>query len=171
MQIFQARLATLFSAIMFVALFPAIVSAEPVGGLPELNHMGEQMLISQGQTAADLVQKIPSAETVGVAVFPGSLYTGEIEGSGMIPSVVLASKEPLEKVAEWYQEQPGYRYDETLKLFYLGDEYVMMESESVFLRDISENPEASAGGLMFNMADLKTQITITYKPKKSADNE
>ena len=171
MQIFQGRLATLFGAIMFVALFPAIVSAEPVGGLPELNHMGEQMLISQGHTAADLVQKIPSAETVGVAVFPGSLYTGEIEGSGMMPSVVLASGEPLEKVKDWYEKQPDFSYEESFKVFYLGDEYVMMESESVYLQDISENPETSAGGLMFNMADMKTQITISYKPKKSMNNE
>jgi hypothetical protein len=42
----------------------------------------------------------------------------------------------------------------------------MMESESVYLQDISENPEGIAGGLMCNMAGMKTQITISYKPKK-----
>jgi hypothetical protein len=171
MQIIPARLATLFGAILCTALFPVIVSAEPVGRLPELNHMGEQMLISQGHTAADLAQEIPASDTVGVAVFPGSLYTGEIKGSGMMPSVVLASVESLEKVKEWYAKRPEFSYEESFKLFYLGDEYVMMESESVYLQDISESPETSAGGLMFNMADMKTQITISYKPKKSTDNE
>ena len=171
MRIIPARLATLFSITMFVALCPAIVSAEPVGKLPELNHMGEQMLVSQGHTVADLMQKIPSTEAVGVAVFPGSLYIGEIEGSGMMPSVILVSGEPMEKVKEWYENQPDFSYEETFKLFYLGDEYAMMESESVFLQDISENPDASPGALMFNMAGMKTQMTISFKPKEGTDNE
>ena len=171
MQIFPARLAVLSGVTALVVFYSTAIAAEPVAGLPELNHVGEQMLASQEQTAADLIARIPSREMVGIAVYPGALYTGEIEGTGILPSVVLASAEPIEKVKAWYDNQPGFTYEETLNLFYLGDEYVMMETESVFLQDISENPQASAGALMFNMADMKTQMTISFKPKEGTDHE
>ena len=139
--------------------------AEPVGALAELNPMGEQMLTSHGKSAADIEQEIPSRQTVGLPVYPGAVYTGAMEGTGILPSIIMASADPVEKIREWYANQPGFSYHDQLRLFYIGDEYVMMESESVYLQDISENPSASTGGLMFNMAGMKTQFTISYKPK------
>jgi hypothetical protein len=171
MQINPARVAIGLSALLLAALNTASVNAEPVGGLPDLNHVGSQMLESHGKTAADLLANVPSRETVGLPVFPGAFYTGTIEASEMMPTVVLASTEALAKVKAWYAGQPGFTYDDSFKLFYRGDEYVMMQTESVYLQDISENPTASAGGLMFNMKGMKTQITISYQPKTGAENE
>ena len=50
-------------------------------------------------------------------------------------------------------------------MFYVGDEYVMMQSEAVLLQDISDDPQASACGMAFDMKGMKTQFSISYEPK------
>ena len=89
----------------------------------------------------------------------------------MMPAVVLASGDPIETIMAWYEGQSGLSYNDEFAVFYAGDEFVMNESESIYLQDISENPSASAGGMVFDMDGMKTQIAISYKRKTGKDDE
>lgn len=171
MQSLRSMILSLAGAAWLAGFIPTPLHAEAVGQLPALNHMGEQMLASQGMTASDLLQRVPSVEAVGMPVYPGALYTGEILAEGMLPSVVLASPDSIGQVRAWYAGQEGLSWEGNFRLFYRGAEYVLMESESILLQDISERPASSAGGLMFDMSGMKTQITISYQPKSGENND
>lgn len=152
-------------ALALLILSPMIAAAEPVGEMPPLSESGAAMLAMAGGSIEDEAAKIPSKETVGLPVYPGSFYTATMSGEGMLPVVIMASSEPIEKVKSWYREQDGLTWNEMFGLFHVGDTYEMMATESVFLQDISEDPSISTGGLGgFDMSGMKTQITISYKP-------
>jgi hypothetical protein len=158
-------------SIATVAVFvlaSAPLAAEPVGKLPPLSDFTKQVMASEGKTVNDLYKSIPSKETVGMAVYPDSLYCTEMSGEGMLPTVILASADPIEKVNAWHAEQASLTWSDMWGVFYVGDEYVMMQSESVVVMDISEDPQASACGLAFDMTGMKTQISISYQPKTDA---
>jgi len=147
-------------------LLPVAATAEPVGGMLPLTEMGEAMLAMSGGSIDDEAAKIPSKEAVGLPIYPGSYYTATFGGEGMLPSVIMASSDPIEKVKAWYGEQEGLTWNEMFGLFHTGEEYKMMVTESVFLQDISEDPTASTGGLGgFDMSGMQTQITISYEPR------
>jgi hypothetical protein len=171
MQSLSFRITCLAGAAVLAGMWAGQLRAEALAQLPALNHVGEQMLASQGMTASDLQQRIPSRESVGMPVYPGALYTGEILGEGMMPSVVLATSDPIETVKEWYSGQEGLRWEDSFGLFFRGTDYVLMESESVLLMNISAHPASSAGGLMFDMSGMQTQITISYQPKTGINDE
>jgi hypothetical protein len=160
----------LFSCVIAAAAgFSGLLMAEPVGDLPPMNEMAKTMMASQGKSIDDITKDIPTKTEVGLPVYPGSFYTTVFSGEGMLPSVVMASGDPIEKVKAWYAQEDGLTWSDTWNLFYVGDEYVMMKTESVFLQDISENPAESAGGMMYDMSGMKTQFTIAYKPKAAAE--
>lgn len=161
-------LETALAALLFAAV-PAL--AEPVGDLLPLNDAAKNMVAASGKSLDDVKKEIPSMEDVGLPVYPGSFYTGSSSGSGMLPSIVMASGDSMEQVKEWYAQQNGFTWHDMFGLFYLGDEYEMMQTESVFLQDISEDPAVSLGGLMYDMSGMKTQITISYEPKQAAGIE
>jgi len=146
-----------------LALVLNIANAEPVGELPPLSDLSKQVMASQGKSVQDMKDAIPSKEMVGVPIFPGALYCTEMTAEGMLPTVVLASKEPIGDIKAWYLEQEGLTWSDQWELFYVGDEYVMLQSESVLLQDISEDPQASACGMMFDMKGMKTQLSISYE--------
>lgn len=148
--------------IMFVS---APASAGPVGELPKLNDHTVQILAFQGKSVSDMKSEIPSKETVGLPIYPGSVYTTEFLMEGMPNTVVMASQDPMEEIKEWYSKQEELTWSDMMQMFYVGDEYVMMQSEAVMLMDISEDPQVSAGGLAFDMTGMKTQISISYNPK------
>jgi len=138
--------------------------AEPVGDLLPFTEMGEALFAMSGKTVDAVRATIPSRETVGLPIYPGAVYTAQYSGSGM-PGVIMASSDPMEEVKAWYASQEGLTWDDTFELFYVGDSYEMMATESVFLQDISEDPTQSTGGLGgFDMTGMKTQITIAHKP-------
>jgi len=139
--------------------------AEPVGELLPLTERAEALFAMSGKTVEEVRATIPSRETVGLPVYPGAAYTAQFTGEGMLPSVIMASADPLDEVKAWYASQEGLTWDDMFGLFYVGDTYKMMATESVFLQDISEDPSQSTGGLAgFDMTGMKTQITIAYKP-------
>jgi len=139
--------------------------AEPVGELLPFTETGEALFAMSGKTVEEVRATIPSRETVGLPVYPGAVYSAQFSGEGMLPSVIMASSDPMEEVKAWYASQEGLTWDDMFGLFYLGDSYKMMATESVFLQDISEDPSQSTGGLAgFDMTGMKTQITIAYKP-------
>jgi hypothetical protein len=155
-------------AITLSVLLPVAATAEPIGGMLPLTEMGESMLAMSGGSIDDEAAKIPSKEMVALPVYPGSYYTATFGGEGMLPGVIMASSDPLEKVKAWYVEQEGLTWNEMFGLFHTGDEYKMMVTESVFLQDISANPSESTGGLAgFDMSGMKTQITISYEPRNT----
>jgi hypothetical protein len=139
--------------------------AEPVGEALPFSDSGEKMMSAHGRSPADINAEIPSMETVGLPVYPGARYTGAMQAEGMLPTIVMASADPAETVKEWYAGQDGLSYSEMGQTFYAGDEYVMMQSETVFIQDISQDPFATVGGLLFDMEGMKTQISISYQPK------
>lgn len=146
-------------------LASAAAVAEPVGEMLPLSEMGEAMLVMTGGSLEDEAAKIPSRETVGLPVYPGSYYTATFSAEGMLPSVIMATSDPMEKVKAWYEDQDGLTWNEMFGMFHVGDEYEMMVTESVFLQDISEDPSVSTGGMGgFDMSSMKTQITISYEP-------
>ena len=158
-----STLQRVFTALLLLA--PFSVFAEPVGDMLPLTDMGEAMLVMSGASIEDEAAKIPSKEAVGLPVYPGAYYTATFGGEGMLPSVIMASSDPMEKVKSWYENQEGLTWSDMFGLFYVGDEYEMMVTESVFLQDISEDPSVSTGGLGgFDMSGMKTQITISYEP-------
>jgi len=139
--------------------------AEPVGDLLPFTETGEALFAMSGKTVDEVRATIPSRETVGLPVYPGAVYTAQFTGEGMLPSVIMASADPLDEVKAWYAGQEGLTWNDMFELFYVGDSYEMMATESVFLQDISEDPTQSTGGLAgFDMTGMKTQITIAYKP-------
>lgn len=153
-------------ALALLLLSPAIAAAEPVGEMLPLSESGAALLAMAGGSIEDEAAKIPSRETVGMPVYPGSYYTATMSGEGMLPSVIMASSEPIEKVKAWYGEQDGLTWNDMFGLFHVGEKYEMMVTESVFLQDISEDPSVSTGGLGgFDMSGMKTQITISYEPR------
>ena len=97
---------------------------------------------------------IPSMDTVGVPIYPQSVLCTEMKIEGMMPTRVLASAETIEMVSAWYMEQEGLNWSDQWGMFYVGDEYVMMQSETVLLQDISANPHASACGNVSNSAGM-----------------
>ena len=111
---------------------------------------------------------IPSMDTVGLPIYPQSILCTEMKIEGMMPTKVLASAEPIEAVTAWYMEQEGLNWSDQWGMFYVGDEYVMMQSETVLLQDISANPQASACGNVSNSDGMNTQISISYKPKSDS---
>jgi hypothetical protein len=157
--------------LMLFSLFISNVAAEPVASLPMFNHVGEQLMASGNRTRDDVARDIPSREEVGLPVYAGVFYSGTIQAEQMMPAIVLASGDPIETVMAWYESQSGLGYNDEFAVFYVGDEYVMKESESIYLQDISENPSGSVGGMVFDMDGMKTQITISYKPKTGNDDE
>lgn len=157
--------AGLWGIMTALALVSANVSAEPVGGLRPLSDVGKQMMQMQGKTIKDMELAVPSKDTVGIPVFPGSFYCSEFSGEGMLPAVILASDQPVSAIKEWYLGQEGLNWSDMWGMFYVGEEYVMMKSESVLLQDISEDPQLCACGMAFDMTGMKTQFTISYKPK------
>jgi len=157
------------NVLVFITLACGYACADPIGKVPELNHSGAQILAASGKSHADIVSEVPSRETVGLPVYPGALYTGSVTADGMLPSVIMVSGDSVETVKEWYLGQAGLSYSETSDIFYVGDEYKMMESESVMLQDISDDPQASFSGMAFDMEGMKTQFTISYKPKAEAE--
>lgn len=139
--------------------------AEPVGDLLPFTEMGEALFAMSGKTVDEVRATIPSRETVGLPVYPGAAYTAQFSGEGMLPSVIMASSDPMDEVKAWYANQEGLTWNDMFGLFYVGDTYEMMATESVFLQDISDDPTQSTGGLGgFDMIGMKTQITIAYKP-------
>jgi len=102
---------------------------------------------------------------VGLPIYPEAWYTGSMTADGMLPSAIMVSGDSVEKIKEWYLSQADLSYSEMSDIFYVGDEYKMMESESVMLQDISGDPQASFSGMVFDMKGMKTQFTISYKPK------
>jgi hypothetical protein len=154
-----------------ICLFAIPAFAEPAAILPVYNHVGEQLMASGGRTREDVAAEIPTRQEIGLPVYPDLFYSGSITAEGMMPSLVLASGDPVETVRAWYESQPELQYDEQSKVFYTGESYAMHESESIFLQDISDNPKASVGGMVFDMHGMKTQITISYKPKTGANDE
>ncbi len=159
--IFPSR--NLLPALIFMALAPVLATAEPIGPVPEFNEAGGQLMAASGKTRSSIEENVPSRETVGLPVYPGSFFTGAMESSGLA-SVVMASADPVDTVRDWYAAQPGLSYDSGFVIFYVGDKYQMMVSETVYLTDISEKPSETLGGLMFDMDGMKTQITISYEP-------
>jgi hypothetical protein len=152
-------------AITFACILPATTVAEPAGEMLPLTEMGESLLAMSGASIEDHAAKIPSKETVGLPIYPGAYYTATFEGEGMLPSVIMASADPMDKVKGWYESQEGLTWSDMFGLFYAGDKYEMMVTESVFLQDISADPSNSTGGLGgFDMSGMKTQITISYEP-------
>lgn len=147
------------------------VAAEPIATLPLYNHVGEQLMASGGRTREDVARDIPTTDELTLPVYPEVFYSGTIRADGMLPTVVLASGAPLETVEAWYREQQDLRYDETGRVFYRGDAYVMGSTESVFLQDISADPAASVGGMVFDMHGMKTQITVSYQPREGSEHE
>ena len=152
--------------VIILAFFlPANSVAEPAGEMLPLTEMGESILAMSGASIEDQAAKIPSKETVGLPIYPGAYYTATFGGEGMLPSVIMASVDPMDKVKAWYESQEGLTWNEMFGLFYVGEEYEMMVTESVFLQDISADPSNSTGGLGgFDMSGMKTQITISYEP-------
>jgi hypothetical protein len=153
------------SVVVFITLIPGFASAEPIGDVPELNHAGAQVLAASGKSRADIVNEVPSREMVGLPIYPGALYTGSMTADGMLPSAIMVSGDSVEKVKEWYMSQADLSYNETSDIFHAGDEYKMMKSESIMLQDISADPQASFSGMAFDMKGMKTQFTVSYKPK------
>lgn len=152
-------------AIVSLLLLPVITAAEPVGGMLPLSETGEAMMVMSGGSIEEHAAKIPSKEAVGLPVYPGAFYTAQMKGEGMLPSVIMASSDPIETVKAWYENQEGLTWNEMFGLFHVGDSYEMMVTESVFLQDISADPSASTGGFGgFDMSGMKTQITISYEP-------
>lgn len=152
-------------AIATLLLVPLAAAAEPVGDMLPLSETGEAMLVMTGASIEDHAAKIPSKEAVGLPVYPGAFYTATFSGEGMLPSVIMASSDDFDTVKAWYQNQDGLTWSDMFGLFYAGDEYKMMVTESVFLQDISEDPSVSTGGMGgFDMSGMKTQITISYEP-------
>jgi hypothetical protein len=155
-------------ALAFVILSPVAAAAEPVGGMLPLTESGKSLLAMSGVSIDDQAARIPSKEMVGLPVYPGSFYTATFGGEGMLPSVIMASSDPIEKVKSWYEAQEGLTWNDMFGLFHTGDDYTMMVTESVFPQDISTNPSESTGGLAgFDMSGMKTQITISYDPSKT----
>jgi hypothetical protein len=151
--------------LVLLLLLPLSAIAEPAGEILPLTEMGESLMAMAGGSIEDEAAKIPSKETVGPPIYPGAYYTATFGGEGMLPSVIMASSDPIETVKAWYEKQEGLTWSEMFGLFYVGDEYEMMVTESVFLQDISEDPSVSTGGLGgFDMSGMKTQITISYEP-------
>ena len=147
-------------------LLPLAAFAEPVGEMLTLSEMGEAMLVMSGASIEDEAAKIPSREAVGLPVYPGSYYTAQFSAQGMLPAVILASSDPMEKVKAWYAMQEGLTWSDMFEMFHVGDSYEMMVTESVMLQDISEDPSQSTGGLGgFDMSGMKTQITISFERK------
>ena len=171
MQKYRLSLVYRIGALMLFSLFISNAAADPVASLPMFNHVGEQLMISGNRTREDVAREIPSREEVGLPVYAGVYYNGTIEAEQMMPAVVLASGDPIETIMAWYEGQSGLSYNDEFAVFYAGDEFVMKETESIYLQDISENPSASAGGMVFDMDGMKTQITIRYKPKTGKDDE
>ncbi len=165
------RIGSLLFLAVALALALGVAEAQPVAALPEFSHVGEQLMLSAGKSRADLESEIPSAESVGIPAYPGALYTGSIEGNEKLLSVVLASSDSIEKVKTWYSGQPGLTWSDESGLFFRGEEYVIMQSESVYLQDISADPGATPGGMFFNMNGMQTQITISYHPESGEKNE
>lgn len=165
----KSRIKMLLGFLACIALSPASASADPVGDLLEFSHVGEQMMASQGKGHADIKKEIPTKQTVGLPVYPGAFYTGAMAGEGMLPTIVMASGDPIETIKEWYANQDGLSYEDTFQTFYVGEKYLMMQSEAVFLQDISKDPSVSVGGLVFNMDGMKTQISISYIPKAETE--
>ena len=159
------RIIILICAIATLALVSSAANAEPIGDLPPLSDYSKQVMAGQGKSVQDMKDAIPSKEMVGIPVFPGALYCTEMTAEGMLPTVVLASEEPVGDVKTWYLEQEGLTWSEQWGMFYVGDEYVMMQSEAVLLQDISDDPQASACGMAFDMKGMKTQFSISYEPK------
>ena len=141
--------------------------AEPVGDIPPISDSTRKIHEMQGKSIDDALAEykadIPSKEEVGIPVYPGSFYTTKFEAEGMLPAVTLASKDSIDEVSAWYEEQ-GLKWSDMAQMYYVGEKYEFMKSETVFLQDISEDPSESAGGLAFDMSGMKTQITISYKP-------
>lgn len=157
-----------FSAfLMFLILlaFNAQVWAEPVGELPPVSDAAKQMYAAQGKDLSEMADSVPLKAEIGLPVYPGSYFTGSFSGEGMLPSVILASKDPIDKVKAWYAEQPGLTWSDQWQLFHVGEKYTMMKTESVYLQDISADPQVSTGGLAFDMTGMQTQITISYEPR------
>lgn len=147
-------------AALLLACLPALSMAEPVGALLPLNEAAKTMM----GTVDKVKQEIPSMEDVGLPVYPGSFFTASFSGSGL-NGVVMASGDSMEEVKAWYARQEGLTWSDDFELFYAGDEYEMMQTDSVYLQDISEDPSMSTGGLMFDMSGMQTQITISYEAK------
>jgi hypothetical protein len=162
----KSRISTI-QALTAVCLMVAIppVTADPVGELPPMSDTGKQMLESQGKSIQDIKETIPAKERVGIPIFPNALYCSEMSMDGMLPTLIMASDASMATVSDWYMQQDGLNWSEQWSMFYVGDKYVMMKSETVMLQDISEDPQANACGLMFEMAGMKTQLSISYKPK------
>lgn len=148
-------------------ILPLTAAAEPVGDVLPFNDSGQAMMSMSGKSLEDVKAAIPSRESVGLPIYPGSVYTSQYEGDGMLPGLVMASSDPIDEVTSWYQAQDGLTWSEQWGLFHAGDNYEMMKTESVYLQDISADPSVSAGGLVFDMRGMKTQITISYEPKTS----
>jgi hypothetical protein len=156
------------SILLSLTITAGLAVADPIGDLPEFNESGEQLMGAHGKSRADIEKEIPSRVTVGLPVYPGALYTGKMEADGMLPTVIMVSGDPIEKVQEWYASQEGLSYHDTYATFYVGDDYVKTESETVFLQDISDDPSASFSGFAFDMEGMKTQFSISYKPKEDS---
>jgi len=157
---FTSRLAT-----TLLLSLPLAAGAEPVGEMLPLNETAEAMMVFSGETVESMAAAIPSQEAVGLPVYPESFYASKFEAEGMLSAVTIASKDPMEEVKAWYEQQDALTWSDDYGFFYVGDEYEMMKSETVFLQDISADPQESAGGMSFDMNGMKTQITISYKPR------
>ena len=124
-----------------------------------------ELVLNSLYFGGDVPETIPSRESVGLPIYPGAVYTSRFDGEGMLPWVIMASSDPMEKVKAWYAEQEGLTWNDMFELFHAGDTYEMMAVDSVLLQDISEDPSQSTGGLAgFDMSGMKTQITIAYTP-------
>lgn len=146
-------------------LLPALCLAGPVAGLLPLNETAEAMIAMQGKTVDDIRNEIPSMEAVGLPIYPESYFGGTMSGSGSLPGLFLATADPVAKVKDWYAGQEGLTWHDTWELFFVGDSYEIMQTESVSFMDISDDPSANLMGMMYDMKGMKTMITLMYEPQ------
>ena len=90
-----------FSVVLALLLmgFSFVTFAEPVGLPLPFNELGKQA--NSGKSEADLISKIPSKESVGLPVYPGSNFGSAMTGNGALMSVQMLSKDDPDKVIAW----------------------------------------------------------------------
>ena len=125
-------------------------------------------------TGWDTCAGIPSQEEVGIPAYPESRVTSAAGGGFNLPRVTLLSTSPLEEVVEFYKKSldaTGWKWNETLSIFYQGDsvgDALAMKSPSI---RISPATDAADGYFLVDKAfrgTVKTEIEIHYKPVQAA---
>jgi hypothetical protein len=163
-----------FAALVVTALFITLpLAAKDFAPCAPRSATALQMAETTGWNTC---QGIPSAEQVGIPAPPGGEISTLSNLGINLPGIDLLSPAPMNEIVDFYKKSlaagEGWKWNETLQIFYRGDsvsDALFLKIPSVRISAVSD-PTAESFLVDESFRDkAKTRIEIHYKPVQAAN--